>query len=100
MLIEMGAVTINVAEVVKLWSAVASAVIVTVLPTIMGNVTFCKGTTNVVGEPGGECVPRNEEVQSTPPQLAFQSTPALDGSPVTVAATLKLPPDGKDGGGS
>jgi hypothetical protein len=54
---EIGAVTMNVVEALKLWSAVAKAVSVTVLPTIMGYVTFGKGTTNIVETPGAECVP-------------------------------------------
>jgi hypothetical protein len=36
MLIEMGLITVDVVEALKLWSAVANAVRVTVLPTIVG----------------------------------------------------------------
>jgi hypothetical protein len=54
MLIQMGPATVNVVEALKLRSAVANAVRVTVLPTIVGNVEDCTGTVNVMGTPGPE----------------------------------------------
>ncbi len=99
MLIEIAAVTVNEAEALKVWSAVAKAVMITVLPTIVG-MSNGPGTTNVCLAPAAEWVTLKPGVQSIPPQVALQSRPAFDGSPVTVAARLKLPPDGNDGGGS
>lgn len=49
----IGAVTVNIAEALKLWSAVASAVTVTVAPTILG-IWSGPGTMKFVGTPGGE----------------------------------------------
>jgi len=39
-------------------------------------------------------------VQSTKPQVAFQSTPSFDGSPVTDAAKATPDPEGAEAGGS
>jgi hypothetical protein len=95
-LIEMGSVTVNEAKALKLWSAVAKAVMVTVLPTMVG-ITIGPGTTKVVGKPDAECQPVG--VQSTVPHVAFQSTPRFAGSPVTVAAAVMVAPEGADAGG-
>jgi hypothetical protein len=100
MLMLIGAATTNEAEALKLWSAVANAVMVAVLPTIVGKSTEVRGTVNNAGLPAGECLGINPEVQSIVPQVAFQSTPRFAGSPSTVAAMVKVPPEGKtDGGG-
>jgi hypothetical protein len=53
MLIVTGAVTINEAVALKLWSAVAYAVIVTIDPTRVGN-SAGPGTINVMVPPAGE----------------------------------------------
>jgi hypothetical protein len=66
---------------------VAKAVRVTVEPTMVGIVDG-PGTLKIVGAPEAEC---GGAPQLTPPQLAFQSTPRLAGSPVTVAATVTVP---------
>lgn len=94
---EICGLTVNEVEALKLWSAVAYAVMVTVLPTIVG-ITSGPGTTNVVVTPDAECNPTG--VQSTVPQVTFQSTPAFDGSPVTVAAMLSVAPEGAADGGA
>jgi hypothetical protein len=74
---------------------------VTVEPTIPRTCSG-PGTTNVTGAPGAECRPAG--VQSTVPlgvmQAAFQSTPAFDGSPVTVAAKFTSDSEGAVAGGS
>jgi hypothetical protein len=55
MLIETEETTMNVAEALTLLSAVALAVRVTVLPTMLGKRgSDGKGITNVAGEPGAE----------------------------------------------
>jgi hypothetical protein len=95
-LIVMGTATVNEAEALILWSAVANAVSVMVLPIIKG---ICKGpgTKNSVLPPEAEWRPGG--VQFNAPHVAVQSTPRFEGSPRTVAARVKVAPEGTAGGG-
>ena len=94
---ETGAATTKEANALKLWSAVAKAVRVTVVPTMVG-ICAGPGTINVKGAPGSECCEPGG-VQSMPPHVAFQSTPSLEGSPATVARTATGEPAGAEAGG-
>jgi len=102
----IGADTWKVAIALKLWSAVANAVMVTVLPTMPKNPeSFGKGITKVEFPPEsewgtGKPMPPGIDVQLMPPQSAFQSTPRFAGSPATVADRVTVEPAGAVGGGN
>jgi len=101
----IGADTWKVVIALKLWSAVAKAVIVTVVPTMAGNPEPGRGITKVTLSPGDEWgtakpSPPPTDVQSMPPQFAFQSTPRPAGSPATVADRIIVEPAGAIGGGN
>jgi hypothetical protein len=86
---EVGALTVNDVEALKLWSACANAVRMIVVPTSTGGALEGPGTTKsalawrVEIGPGG--------VQFTVPQVTFQSIPEFEGSPVTAATTATGP---------
>jgi hypothetical protein len=85
MLMEMGALTVNDVEALKLGLACAKAVRVMVVPISTGGALAGPGTVKLPvllrsdNNPGG--------VQFTVPQVTFQSTPEFEGSPVTAATT-------------
>jgi hypothetical protein len=88
-------VTVNVIVTLKLWFAAAVAVIVTVLPTIMGKAGDGAGTVNVAEVPGSVWAEEpNPDVQLRVPQVAVQFTPELEGSPATTAVRFRNPPAG------
>jgi len=97
MVTAIGADTWKLVTALKLWSAVANAVIVTVLPTMPKN-WVGGGITKFTVPPEAEWKPAG--VQSMPPQSAFQSTPRLAGSPATVADRVTEDPAGATGGGN